>query len=255
MDYEDILSLAPPPADARIAYGSDPHQFGDLRRPRSNPPHPVVMNIHGGYWRNRYNLVHAGHLCAALTAKGLATWNVEYRRVGDQGGGWPGTFEDILKSYRFLPQIAKQQGLQAEQVLVIGHSAGGQLALCLAAHEDSVRQVVALAGVIDLQKAWELHLSNNAVAEFLAGSPVEVAEAYREADPMQLPVSGRQWMIHGSADETVPPGFSRDYYQHKKKRGEDVQLIEIHRAGHFDLIDPRSSAWSQVEQTVLGALR
>ena len=255
MPCDDILSLVPPPADVRIAYGSDPHQFGDLRRPRSNPPHPVVMNIHGGYWRSRYNLVHAGHLCAALTAKGLATWNVEYRRLGDEGGGWPGTFEDILQSYQFLLHIAKQQGLNTEQVLVIGHSAGGQLALCLAAHETSVRQVVALAGVIDLQNAWELHLSNNAVAEFLGGSPIEPANVYGEADPMQLHITARQWVIHGSADDAVPPGFSRDYYQHKKKRGEDVNLIEIEDAGHFDLIDPRSSTWSQVERTVLGALQ
>ncbi len=251
MASDDILTLPPPPADARIAYGSGPHEFGDLRLPHSAPPHPVVMNIHGGFWRNKYDLAHAGHLCAALAGKGLATWNVEYRRVGDEGGGWPGTFEDIRKAYRFIPQLANKHGLDANRVVVMGHSAGGQLALCLAAHETSLRQVVSLAGVVDLQRAWDLHLSNNAVAEYLGGPPKQVPEHYREADPMQLEISpAKQWVIQGARDEIVPPEFSRNYCEFKKKKGERVSLVEIEGAGHFELIDPRSAAWKQVERTV-----
>jgi len=104
---EDILTLPPPPADQRLAYGTDLNQFGDLRLAvwGKKGPFPVVMNIHGGYWRAKYDLLHAGHLCAALARKGCATWNVEYRRVGILGGGWPGTFEDIATSYRFLSKI------------------------------------------------------------------------------------------------------------------------------------------------------
>ena len=101
MPADDILTLPPPPADARLPYGTDPNQFGELRLPKGPGPFPVVVNIHGGYWRAKYDLKHAGHLCAALTAKGLATWNVEYRRVGNPGGGWPGTFEDVRSAYRF----------------------------------------------------------------------------------------------------------------------------------------------------------
>src|ERR1700691_5317227 len=157
---DEILTLPPPPADARAAYGTDPHQFGDVRLPKTKGPFPIVMNIHGGYWRAKYDLAHAGHLCAALTARGLATWNIEYRRVGDPGGGWPGTFEDIRNAYRFLPQLAKRYNTNSTKALVMGHSAGGQLALCLAAHEPSVKNVISLAGVVDLQQAWELHLSN-----------------------------------------------------------------------------------------------
>src|ERR1700740_1028784 len=123
---EDIFTLAPPPADHRLAYGPAPTQFGDLRLPKGKGLFPVVMNIHGGFWRAKYDLAHAGHLCAALTAKGLATWNVEYRRVGNTRGGWPGTFEDIRNAYRFLPQIAKRYDLDAGKTLVMGHSAGGQ---------------------------------------------------------------------------------------------------------------------------------
>jgi acetyl esterase/lipase len=256
MPPDDILTVPPPPADARIAYDTDANQFGEIRVPKSKSPFPVVMNIHGGFWRAKYDLAHAGHLCAALTAKGLATWNIEYRRVGNPGGGWPGTFEDVRNAYRFIPQIAKKYGLDADKVLVMGHSAGGELALCLAAHDPSVKRVVSLAGVVDLQQAWELHLSNDAVVEFLGGTPKTVPEHYHEADPMQLSVDRAtvQWLIHGAGDDVVPSNFSRNYAEQKKSRSEDVHYLEISTAGHFDLIDPRASAWTKVQDTVLHML-
>lgn len=255
MPSDDILTLPPPPADARIAYGADPHQFGELRLPRSKGPFPVVMNIHGGFWRAKYDLRHAGHLCAALTATGLATWNVEYRRVGNPGGGWPGTFEDITNSFRFLEQIAKRHNLDLAKVVVMGHSAGGQLALCLAGHEPSVKRLVSLAGVAGLQRAWDLHLGDDAVGEFLRGNPADLPERYREADPMQLKVHATQFLIHGAADDTVPPVLSRDYAEHKKERGENVDSLEIISADHLDLINPGSAAWPQVESRVLRLLQ
>jgi acetyl esterase/lipase len=251
---DDILTLPPPPADAKLAYGADPNQFGELRLPKGAGPFPIAMNIHGGYWRAKYNLAHAGHLCAALTGKNLATWNVEYRRVGNSGGGWPGTFQDVASAFRFLPQIAKRYNLNTAKTLLIGHSAGGQLGLCLAAHEPAVKQVVSLAGVVDLQQAFELHLSDDAVVEFLGGTPKSISEHYHEADPMQLKVAATQWLIHGATDTVVPSPLSRNYAQQKKERGEDVHYLEISTAGHFDLIDPRSSAWPKVESTVLHLL-
>jgi acetyl esterase/lipase len=254
MSSDSILTLPPPPADARLAYGTDPNQFGELRLPKDKGPFPVVMNIHGGFWRSQYDLAHAGHLCAALTAKGAATWNVEYRRVGNPGGGWPGTFEDIGSACRFIPQIAKKYNLDATRTVVMGHSAGGQLALCLAGHEPSIKRAISLAGVVDLQQAWEQHLSNNAVVELLGGKPSDVPEHYHEADPMRLTVKATQWLIHGSADDVVPASFSRSYAEQKKSRGEDVHYLEISTAGHFDLIDPRSGAWPKVESTVLHLL-
>ena len=257
---EDILTLKPPPADARIAYGSDVNQFVDLRfPPAKGSKHRLVINIHGGYWRARYDLAHAGHLCAALTAQGLATANVEYRRVGNEGGGWPGTFSDIRMAYKFLVQSAGQYGFDPEKILVMGHSAGGQLALCLAAHETSVTRVISLAGVADLGRAYKLHLSHDAVVEFLGGSPEQVPDHYREADPMRLSIPhARQILIQGSADDDVPPDFSRDYVKTKTEgageHNEDARLVWIPGAGHDALIDPRSSAWKQVESTVLDLL-
>src|SRR5271154_645429 len=206
---DDILDTPPPPADARIAYGSDPNQFFDVRLPAKAGSYTLVINIHGGFWRAKYNLDHAGHLCAALTAKGVATANLEYRRVGNEGGAWPNTFADIRSAYNFLLQNSGQYSLDASRVLVMGHSAGGQLALCLAAHEPSVTRVVSLAGVVDLQRAYQLHLSDDAVVEFLRGTPGQVPDHYREADPMQLSIpQARQWLIHGSSDDVVPPAFS-----------------------------------------------
>src|SRR6202049_548209 len=201
MAADDILTLAPPPADSRVAYGSDPNQFADLRLPKTKGPHRTIINIHGGFWRARYNLDHAGHLCAALTSRGLATANLEYRRVGNDGGAWPGTFSDIRSAYHFLVQNAQAHNLNSKRIVVMGHSAGGQLALCLAAHEPSVIRAVSLAGVVDLQRAYQLHLSNDAVVEFLRGTPTEVPDHYREADPMDLSIpQARQWLIHGDRD-------------------------------------------------------
>jgi|SRR5579872_1610758 len=255
---QDILTRQPPPADSRLKYGSDPNQFIDLRFPskRDKIRSPsLVMNIHGGFWRAKYGLEHAGHLCAGLTALGLTTANVEYRRIGNEGGGWPGTFEDIRSAYKFLIQNAQKQSFSTEKTVVMGHSAGGQLAICLAAHEPAVTSVISLAGVVDLQRAYQLHLSSDAVAEFLRGTPSEVPDHYREADPMQLSLlKTRQWLIHGSADDVIPPAFSRDYVTFKQKRHgsqkEDVHLLELSGADHYDLIDPRSRSWEQVQKTV-----
>jgi acetyl esterase/lipase len=248
---EDILGLVPPAADRRVAYGGDPNQFVDLRLPRGKGPHALVISIHGGYWRAKYDLGYMGHLCAALTAKGIATANLEYRRVGNSGGGWPGTFADIRAAYQFLTQNGHQYEFDVRRVVAIGHSAGGQLGLCLAGREAGVKAAIALAGVVDLQRAYELHLSNDAVVEFLGGTPAEVGDHYREADPMRLAIGARQWLVHGAADDTVPPAFSRDYVAAKQKMKEDARLVEIAGAGHFEVVDPRAAAWKDVERVVV----
>jgi hypothetical protein len=110
---QNILQLAPEPPALRIAYGADPLQFGELRVPPGDGPHPVVIVIHGGFWRAAYNLDHISHLCVALNKAGLATWSLEYRRIGNPGGGWRGTLDDILAGKEHLRSIAGEHHLRS----------------------------------------------------------------------------------------------------------------------------------------------
>lgn len=250
---DDVLSRKPPAYDARLRYGTDENQFGDLRLPKSKGPHPLVMNIHGGFWRARYDLQHAGHLCAALTAVGIATFNLEYRRVGDPGGAWPGTFEDVTNGLKYIRQHATEHDIDTQRTVVMGHSAGGQLALCLAYRASDLRGAVSLAGVLDLQRAYDLHLSNDAVVGFLGGTPKQVPDHYHEASPLHVSIPKvRQLIVYGDQDDTVPPDFSREYVREKKHRGENVETLEIAGAGHYELIDPESNAWAKISQAVKG---
>lgn len=245
---------SPATSATRIPYGAGSNQFGELRVPSAPGPFPVVMHIHGGFWRAEYDLTLANPVCDVLVARGIATWNLEYCRVGNSGGGWPGTFQDIRNGYRFLLQIATKYKLDSTRLLVMGHSAGGELALCLAAQEPTLKRVISLAGIVDMEQAWQLHLGNNAVGGFLGGTPKEVSEHYREADPMHLSIKATQWLIHGASDDVVPSSLSRNYAEQKRNRGEDVHYLEIASAGHFDLIDPHSAAWPKIESTVMHLL-
>ncbi len=257
MQSEIRLSEKPPDPDVRFPYGQDANQFVEVRLPAGKGPHPVVFFIHGGFWRARYDLTHTGHLCDALKKAGIATWNVEYRRVGNPGGGWPGTFEDIRSAYRVLHGHQKDTlaKLDLKRLCVAGHSAGGHLALCLGAFEKSVPRVLSLAGVLDLRRAWELHLSNDAVVEFLGGTPLEVPDHYREASPAERTIPHAvQKLIHGTADDTVPYEISKNYADRKKKSGEHVELIALPDIGHFEIVDPGSNVWKKVQETFISLI-
>jgi acetyl esterase/lipase len=253
LSSEDILSKLPPKPDLRLTYGADPNQFVDVRVPSGRGPHPLVFFIHGGFWRSRYDLVHAGHLCHALKGVGLATWNVEYRRVGNPGGGWPGSFEDIRSAYHALRGQANNSSAKfdLDRICVAGHSAGGQLALCLAAHEPSLARVLSLAGMLDLRRGWELHLSNDAVAELLGGPPSEVPGRYGEASPDQQNISATQKVVHGTEDQDVPYEISQNYSKRKVEAGENVELITLPGTGHYEMIDPGSAVWSKIQDLFL----
>ena len=176
--WNQIAALPVPPADHRIAYGDDSQQFGELRLPKGAGPFPVVVLVHGGCWRADYDLAHVGPLAGALTSRGFATWTLEYRRLGNQGGGWPGTFEDVIASADHLATLAAQYELDLSRTIAIGHSAGGHLAFWLAARKKLLAGAISLAGVLDLRRAWELQLSNTVVVELLGGTPEEVPDRY-----------------------------------------------------------------------------
>ena len=246
---QDILTLPPPKATARIPYGKDPLQFGDLRLPSGAGPHPIVVFIHGGFWRAAYNLDHAGHMCAALTRAGAATWSIEYRRIGDAGGGWPGTLDDVLHGAEHIAKLAPRYGLDLGRLVAAGHSAGGHLVLWLAAQRAlDLRGVVPLAAVSDLRRAWALQLSNGVVKQFLGGSPDQVPQRYASTSPIELlPISVPQRMVHGTADNIVPFEMSEKF----AKTSRNAKLIALKGTGHFELIDPRAREWDTVRKNIL----
>lgn len=261
----DILSVATPPADRRLRYGPEPQHFGDLRLPEQHGPHPVVVAIHGGFWRAAYNLDYMGHICAALTAAGFATWNIEYRRLGNRGGGWPGTFQDVAQATDHLRQLAIRHTLDLTRVVTIGHSAGGHLALWLAARHciptDSpiyvpgalpIRGAVSLAGVVDLRRAWELRLSRGVVKQLLDGPPEKQNTRYAVASPYDLlPLNVRQILFHGSHDQNVPIELSQRYAAAAQQCGDPVELVTLPGAGHFEVVDPQSREWPLIQEATL----
>ncbi len=259
---ESILDRPAPPADRRIPYGNGPLQFADLRLPAGDGPHPCAIAIHGGFWRNRYGLDYLGHLCVALAARGIATWNIEYRRLGDPGGGWPGTFHDVAAASRYLVDHATELGVDPERVIAIGHSAGGHLASWLASLENvpadseiataplELRGAVPLAGVMDLERCWELHLSDDVVVDFLGGTPAEVPERYAAASPAALaPSPIPHLLVDGTWDENVPIELSERYQQ--AAAGGTSALLALPRADHFDVVNPDSPAWPAIENAIV----
>jgi acetyl esterase/lipase len=266
--WEDV-NRDPPAADVRVWYGTDSLMFGDLRIPPGVPRPPLVVVIHGGCWRAENDLRHASHLSAALRDVGIATWTIEYRRVGNPGGGWPGTLQDIVAAVNHVKALAPGHGLELDRITILGHSAGAQLALWLAAYagnseerfgipklEVSIASVVALAPITDL-RAFSVGVDycNRAVAPYLGGRPEVVPERYAFASPMELPIAPVPvHLVHGERDPHVPPSQSSTYRNAAAAAGVTVSLKTIVEAGHFDLVAPSSPAWPLVLEIIQSAV-
>ncbi len=244
-----------------IAYGSDPSQVGDLRVPAAGGPHPVAILLHGGFWRHQWTRDLMDGLAVHLTGRGIATWNPEYRRIG-AGGGWPETFLDIAQSIDFLAEIAADHALALDRVAVIGHSAGGHLALWAAGRRtlantdlggDPVvrpRLAVGLAAVSDLAAAQRAGLGDGAVDPLLSGSPFH-AGLYRTVSPIEmLPLGVEQIIVHGEVDQVVPVSMSVAYTRAATGAGDRVRYVEDADADHSELIDPASRAWTTVAEAL-----
>jgi len=218
-----------------IPYGRDASQFFELWHPKSAVAGFAVF-IHGGFWREKYNLSHANRFCAALAAVGVVTANLEYRRVGQPGGGWPGTFEDVVAGVKAASQLV------GRLPVVVGHSAGGHLALRLAGEPIRLKAVIGLAPVGDLRLAYELNLSNGAVVEFMGGTPVAMPHRYEAACANSHASLAPSLIVHGTNDEDVPIDLTRAFMGTRRNDPEPPSLLEIPEAGHMDLIDPESTA-------------
>ena len=227
-------------AGEHYSYGEHRCQRADLYAPLGDGPHPVVVVIHGGSWRAKYSKRVTRAICCDLVRRGFAAWNIEYRRVGRrQGGGFPSTFSDVSAAIDHLATLTASR-LDLSNVVAVGHSAGGQLALWAAARPAAgvtIRRVAALAAPCDMaaaEIAWE----------FLGGTPQEVPERFDYADPMRLvPLGVPTLLVHGGEDETVPIIRSRRYAEAARAAGDDVELVEPVPGGHRVYLDPRSSAW------------
>ncbi len=265
----DNLERHSPNFDKRIEYGPEPQHFAELRFPDGPGPFPFLFVIHGGFWQSAYDLKHIGSLCTALTDKGIVTCNLEYRRVGDSGGGWPGTFQDVsLATDYILERISSDSRMDISRTAVIGHSAGGHLALWLAsrhripkasplrsAQKYRLINAVSLAGVCDLRTAWKQRLGNGAVAKLMGGTPDQYTDRYHAGSPKELLPSGsKHVLIHGANDEIVPISQSEKFVEKAEQLGDRPTLVKLDGVGHFELIDPESDTWSIIARALLALL-
>jgi acetyl esterase/lipase len=251
----DVLARRVPGPDFVVRYGHHHDQIADVRMPAGSPSGPLVIFIHGGFWRAAYDRSHVGPLAVDLARRGHPVAAIEYRRVGQDGGGWPGTFADVAAAVARVPGlVAEATAIDLGRPVVAGHSAGGHLALWAAAREPrAISAVVALAPVADLALAYRLGLGDGAVAALLGGGPTEVPDRYAYGEPGRPTVPTA--IVHGSADDVVPVAVSRAYVARANlERHADsyceATLVELAGVEHYGVIDPRSPAWS----TVLAAL-
>ena len=249
VDSREVLSRRAAPPDVVVRYGDRADQICDLRLPPATGA-PLVVLLHGGFWRAAWDRTHLRPMADALVGAGHAVAMPEYARTGD-GGGWPATFEDVSRAVAAVPELATEAvrgAVDPAKVVLAGHSAGGQLALWCAGRGLPAAHggVVALAPVADLAEAFRLDLDGGAVLELMGGGPDQVPDRYERADPCQLPApSTPVVLVHGRADAYVPVDLSRRYAAHSR-----AELHLLDGVGHFDLIDPLSAAWPTVLEAI-----
>jgi acetyl esterase/lipase len=274
VDSRDVLTRTARTPDYVLRYGGGEYQVADLWVPRSAEGDPVlsrsagpvsaapvsagrwplVIFLHGGFWRSEFDRTYLGPLAEALAAGGFAVCTPEYRRTGISGGGWPQTFSDISDAVDLLPDLVwEATGGTADigRVVLAGHSAGGHLALWAAASAGAVASgavgVVSLAGVCDLAACYRLGLDGGAAADLMGGGPEQVPDRYRLADPMSLVPTGLAVrLVHGTEDDRVPSELSRAYALRAAAAGDDVRCELAPGYGHFAIIDPLSGLWPAV---------
>lgn len=269
--FLDLIARPRQAADARIAYGEDPLQFGELWLPPGPGPHPLVIMIHGGCWRaDLPGLELMDYACADLCAHGLAVWNIEYRRIGHGGGGYPGTFQDVAQAMDHVRTLAGPHDLDLARVALSGHSAGGHLATWALARPRlapssplacpdplPARGAVPLAGIIDLvayHRDGPDECGGPGVIEALVDA-ARGGDVYADTSPPRLlPLGARQVVISGALDHIVPSRFASAYAAAAQAAGDPVTAIDFEEAGHFELIDPTSSAWPAIRAEIVALL-
>jgi len=260
---QDYLQFPTVEADFRYTYGGDSQQFGELTLPRSAPPHPVVVLVHGGGYRELYDLNPLGSLVASLAEDGFAIWNIEYRRYGN-GGEFPRMFLDAAVATDHLRQIKDEHSLNLDQVISMGHSAGGHLALWLAARQRierssplfmekpvAVQAVLALAPVGDIARLAASKNSSDALLAVMGGGPAEAPANYANGSPSELlPLGKPQTIIVGSEDTDILDN-SRAYVDAAMAAGDSPMLTVLPDVGHFEVVWVQSRAWIEVRRALM----
>ena len=228
----------------RLRYGTHDDQRAELELPDGDGPFPVVALVHGGYWRARYGAELMDALAADVVRRGWAALNIEYRRLGG-GGSWPGLLEDVLAALATLGSVADPR-VDLGRVALVGHSAGGHLALlAAAARPESVVGVVAQAPVTDLVDAFQRNLSDGAAALLTGTTPERDPAVYRRASPVaRLPLGVPILVVHGDADDDVPVEQGRRFAELAQQAGDEVEYVELPGGDHMGHIDPASEAWA-----------
>ncbi len=265
MTWSEVQALPAPAPGARIAYGSLPDQFGELRLPPGSGPHPVVVLIHGGCWLQEFDYVYFRHLAAAVTELGIATWTIEYRRVAG-AGGWPMTFLDVADAIDHLRELRSTHPLDLQRVVVAGHSAGGHLALWSATRDRlapgsdlyrpsplPIRGVIGLAPIADLSayRVGPTQSCHGAVDPLMGGPPEAHPDRYADASPSaRLPIGVPIVLVSGAQDTIVTTSGVRAFVDDAIAAGDDARLEKIDAAGHFEPSVPFSAAWVAVRDAL-----
>ncbi|HEY6379035.1 MAG TPA: alpha/beta hydrolase [Candidatus Dormibacteraeota bacterium] len=231
----------------RLHYGPGSSRWAELRLPPADgvAAAPVVTLVHGGFWKRAWHADLMNALAVWLARQGLATWNVEYRRVGIRGGEGAACVGDVVAAVDSLGSLAGDAPLDASRTVLVGHSAGGHLALLAAGRAARPpRGVVGLAAVSDLVGAAQAQLGDSAAQALLGGEPAALAERYRANSPIErLPLRTPQLLVHGVRDQAVPVSMSSLYAKRALASGDDVELDILPDAGHPELIDPATPVW------------
>jgi acetyl esterase/lipase len=269
ISFSNLLARPRAAADQRISYGPAPQEVGDLYLPKGGASHGVIVLIHGGCWlASLPGLELMAYAADDLRRRGFAVWNIEYRRIGDAGGGYPGTFQDVGMAVDELRSLAGRYKLDLRHVVLVGHSAGGQLALWAAArhrldrtsplfadHPLPVAGVVSLAGIDDLQtyeRVGPEACGGPSTIDQLVGADTRAADKlFGDTSPAALlPIGTSQAIFSGQLDQIVPPIFGKDYAAKAAAAHDTVAAITVPGAGHFELIDPDSGAWTAIEPMI-----
>jgi acetyl esterase/lipase len=273
MDWPDLLGRPLPRGGERIAYGPAPQEVGDLWLPDGPGRFPVVLIVHGGCWDSRVaKLTIMNYAADDLRRRGFAVWNIEYRGVDQPGGGYPGTFQDVAAGADALARLAAKHHLDLRRLVALGHSAGGHLALWLAARPNlpvgsvlrspaplAIQAVVSTGGLPDLETVAALGDASCGTERVrkLTGSPTPARpDVYADTSPLALqPGRARVVMLNGQFDELAPPSMGESDAARLNARGGRARQVTIANTGHVELIAPGTAAWTTTVETIEALVR